>query len=490
MQSQGIMILVSLVLAVALAAVIISNTPVISLAIVLGVLALALAFLSTNISLYVLVFAMLLGPQFLVGGLEGGTQTAGRGLTLRFDDFLLVVMGLGWLAQVAIRRGAASSLRTPLNRPIMFYIGACVFATMIGMLAGRVKPTNGFFFLFKYYEYVFIYFMVVQAVTSEKQAKRLIVASLVTCFLVSLFAISQIPSGARVSAPFEGQGGEPNTLGGYLVFMLAIVTGLLLTTGAVKRKLPLLILLGAGGLALSATLSRSSYLAIGVVALAVLLLMAQRKPMLFPFVLVAALAVPLWAPDSVKNRIMETFTQPVHEGQQVHVGGVRLDTSTSDRLRAWETAGNLFKVFPVWGTGVTGGPFMDTMYPRVLSETGLLGLAAFLALLWRLFRMGVSAERHAQDPFMRGVARGFVLGLLGLMVHAVGTNTFIIVRIMEPFWLFAALVVRSLMIAQANQAAEVASPIRAAVNNEGPGRARMPVANDPRLARLANLRKP
>src|SRR5207244_7928876 len=58
----------------------------------------------------------------------------------------------------------------------------------------------------------------------------LVIASLVTCFLVSLFAITQIPSGERASAPFEGETGEPNTLGGYLVFMLAIVVGLLLTS--------------------------------------------------------------------------------------------------------------------------------------------------------------------------------------------------------------------------------------------------------------------
>jgi len=29
-----------------------------------------------------------------------------------------------------------------------------------------------------------------------------------------------------------------------------------------------------------------------------------------------------------------------------------------------------------------------------------------------------------------------------MLVHAIGSNTFIIVRIMEPFWLFAGLVVK------------------------------------------------
>jgi hypothetical protein len=36
---------------------------------------------------------------------------------------------------------------------------------------------------------------------------------------------------------------------------------------------------------------------------------------------------------------------------------------------------------------------------------------------------------------------GFMAGFIGLLVHAVGANTFIIVRIMEPFWFVLAMVV-------------------------------------------------
>jgi hypothetical protein len=49
--------------------------------------------------------------------------------------------------------------------------------------------------------------------------------------------------------------------------------------------------------------------------------------------------------------------------------------------------------------------------------------------------------RRTRDPLYRGLAAGLLAGLTGLLVHAVGANTFIIVRIMEPFWLLAGLVV-------------------------------------------------
>ncbi len=451
MQPKGLIVAVPLALAVALSLLIVSTDTSFGLRIVVGVALLLVAFVSTRLSLYLLVFSMLLSPEFLVGGLAGGGGAAGRGITLRFDDVLLVVIGFVWIAKMAILKGGPPALRTPLNGPIMFYIAAAGLATLIGVLGGRVKPMGGFFFWLKYYEYLFLYFMVVSSVTTKEEARGLVIASLVTFFLVSLFAIAQIPGGGRASAPFEGEMGEPNTLGGYLVFMLAIVSGLLLTNGAVANRLPLLLLLAAGTIGLMATLSRSSFLAAGVLILCVIGFMAPRRPMLMTMVLVGILSAPVWAPHAVKERIAYTFTQAQEEGQ-IRLGALRIDTSTSERLRSWRQSFELWQKYPLWGTGITGGPFMDAMYPRILTETGLLGLVAFIVLIGSIFRIGVTAYRHTTDQFSRGIALGFLLGLVSLLVHAIGSNAFLIVRIMEPFWLFAALVVRSLLIVQTGQA--------------------------------------
>lgn len=423
------------------------------LGVVTGTALLIAAFLSTPLSLYVLVFSMLLSPELLVGGMGSGT-TAGRGVTLRFDDFLLVMMGFVWLVKAAIHKGVAPIERTPLNGPIMSFVAVSIVATLIGVLQGRVKPMTGFFFNLKYVEYFFLYFMVVSAVKNRTEARGLVVASLVTCFLVSLFAIAQIPSGLRASAPFEGEMGEPNTLGGYMVFMLAIMTGLLVTPGALSRKLPLLILLGIGGLALMATLSRSSFLAAAVVVLVLVGFVSHKRPFLLVVVALALLSTPWWIPTTVKQRVLYTFSQTAEQGQ-VSLGNVRIDTSTSERIRSWQQSVEIWQKSPLWGYGVTGGPFMDAMYPRVLTETGTLGLAAFALLIWALFRVGWRAYHEGQDAPIRGLAFGFLLGLVGLLVHAVGSNTFIIVRIMEPFWLFAALVTRSVLLQQAEQALPV-----------------------------------
>ena len=54
--------------------------------------------------------------------------------------------------------------------------------------------------------------------------------------------------------------------------------------------------------------------------------------------------------------------------------------------------------------------------------------------------MGLHALHAAQQPLERGLAIGLVSVLAGLLTHAFTANTFIIIKIMEPFWLLAALV--------------------------------------------------
>jgi O-antigen ligase len=84
---------------------------------------------------------------------------------------------------------------------------------------------------------------------------------------------------------------------------------------------------------------------------------------------------------------------------------------------------------------------MDAQYPRILVETGIVGLLAFAWLVYALFQVGLSTWRYAQDDLLRGLSAGMIAGFAGLLVHAIGANTFIIVRIMEPFWFVTGIVI-------------------------------------------------
>jgi hypothetical protein len=46
----------------------------------------------------------------------------------------------------------------------------------------------------------------------------------------------------------------------------------------------------------------------------------------------------------------------------------------------------------------------------------------------------------AKTPLYRALAQGFFVGMIGMIAHSITANTFIIVRIIEPFWLACGLV--------------------------------------------------
>jgi hypothetical protein len=48
--------------------------------------------------------------------------------------------------------------------------------------------------------------------------------------------------------------------------------------------------------------------------------------------------------------------------------------------------------------------------------------------------------KSASNPYLKGLSIGFFAGFIGLLFHALGANTFIIVRIMEPFWFFTGII--------------------------------------------------
>jgi len=221
---------------------------------VAALLLFTIAFARTDWGIYIVIFSMLLSPQF---GEKGGVG-AGRGVTLRTEDFVLLVIGLSWLAKTAVNKELNLIARTPLNWPILVYIAANLVATMLGYLTGTIRSWSGYFYVLKYVEYFVIYYMAVNNLRDRAHAWRLVAAAFITAAVVSVIGLAQVPSGERVSAPFEGEAGEPNTFGGYLLFMIAIAAGIAFETTNGRRRAQCMALLGLMAVPFFFTLSRAS----------------------------------------------------------------------------------------------------------------------------------------------------------------------------------------------------------------------------------------
>ena len=424
------------------------------------VLAAALAvflivFVRIEFGLYLVIFSMLLSPQ--LG--SGGAVAEGRRIVIRSEDLLLLVVAFSWLAKTAVNKELGLTLKTPLNRPILAYVAATAIATLIGYMTGTVAGYGGVFYVLKYIEYFIVYYMVVNNLVDRRQAWRLVTAAFLTAVIVSLIGLTQIPSGQRVSAPFEGKAGEPNTFGGYLLLLIAVAGGIALETTRLRTRAIYLGLAGMMSIPFMFTLSRTSYVG-AIPAVATMAVLSSRRRLMIGGLIVALVASPAVMtlfPDSVMKRVHYTF-EPERGQPTVRVGAVGLDPSTSARLISVKQAFEGFTHRPIFGYGVTGFAFMDQQFARTLVETGIVGLATFLALVWAVLKAGVTSYRALTVPEERGLALGFVAGTVGLLGHALGANTFIIVRIMEPFWFFAAIVVALPGLAQAETAAVEPAP--------------------------------
>ena len=429
-----------------------------------GIAVSVLVFFKTEIAIYLLIGSMLLSPEFGVGGLATTGGTLGRGVTFRFDDFLLVIIAFSWLIKSALYKELGIFKKTPLNGAMLFYAFACVLSTLLGIAAGRVEVLTGSLFVLKYIQYFVLFFLVINSIEDQKQLRRYWLAVLVTALIVGAIGLAQIPGGGRVTAPFEGDNPEPNTFAGYLGFVILICLALALTLPNLKRSLSYFFMAAFLFIPFLFTLSRASYLGF-IPGLAVVLLLNHQRVVSYTLMafFLTILIFPNVFPQAIRDRIAFTFTQSPQAGQ-VTVLGQRLDTSTSARLRSFQEAADAFYEEPLVGYGVTGWSFIDAQYFRTLIETGLVGLMAFLFLLYKLFRLGLDRFRSSgEDPFSRGLAIGFLGGFVCLLFHAIGSNTFIIVRIMQPFWLVTGLVFMLRLVATEELPEEKAEPLAQAV---------------------------
>jgi len=409
-----------------------------AISMVLGIAFFIVAFMNTEWGLYLLVFSMLLSPEISVGGASDGLAQRG-GVTVRLDDFLLLIIGFSWFAKSAIHKELGLFLKTPLNKPIFFYLVICLISTALGVMGGRVNAKVGFFFVLKYFEYFIVFFMMVNHLERKEQVNRFLTFLFITCFLVALYGLVQIPIGGRVTAPFEGERGEPNTFGGYLLFVGAVAVGIFRNVEDTRGKLFIGILIITCIPPLLYTQSRSTYFAMIPVAI-YLALRSTRPAIIIGLFLAFLVASPFLLPKTILERIKHTVGQAERIGQ-VEIGDIRLDTSISARLSNWQKVAIGSIQHPVFGHGVTGFGFVDSQYMRVWIETGAIGLIMFLYLIISVFKQAIQASRQLVTPYYKGLVIGFLAGFIGLLFHSIGANTFIIVRIMEPFWFVAAIVI-------------------------------------------------
>lgn len=413
---------------------------------ILAIVAGAVTFLNPENGLILLVFSMLLSPEIELAKIPG------RSISVRIDDFLLLAVFIAYVTYHAVNPRARRLVRTPIDRPLMAMILVYLVSTALGNIEGRLSPLPSMFFVLKYAQYFILFWLTANIVSSKETLKKALTAGVITAIAVSLYAYSLFPTGERVYPPFDheaaaggvGRVGESGSLGGYLIIVMSLALSFFMNHENFRVRY------GSLGLFLFTlapfvkTLSRASYLALAASVTALIVFSPRRKVALIAITAAALAISPIFFPAltaSAVGRVKETFSGPVSEL------GIDLELSAAARVDSWNRA---LKVWlpqkPFFGHGATGVGLVDAQIPRVIGEFGLIGLFVFVWLIISSFRTSLDALRRAPDGLSASIFCGAIAALSGLMIQSIGVNTFIIVRIMTPFWFLMGMVAAAMRI--------------------------------------------
>ncbi|MCF6283843.1 MAG: hypothetical protein L3K26_01440 [Candidatus Hydrogenedentes bacterium] len=392
-----------------------------------------------EVGIFVLLVAMLLSPEIELRAAAGGD----RSLNIRYGDLLVIVIFLGVMVKLVFEGRLRLWQPSPINAGIATYYAVCIISTILAYERGLPAwdKRTAFFVMLKMLEFYLIFFMVAHSVRTSKDIRIPLVLFFMVMLIVSCYGIYSIGTTPRVSAPFEKGGTEPNTLGGYLVICLCVALGLMLQARRFRMKLLFFAIILTGFIPLLYTLSRASYMAL-LVGFTVIALMSRKY-----FILVALALVLLFStlimPEAVIERV--AFTIQEEDGRDLVVAGrdlgVNVDKSTYERIHVWRKVGFILSLGPqflFFGGGISWESVLDSQYARVLLETGIMGFMAFFFLQIQVLKTTRQAYRWTENWMARGIALGMFGATMALVVHSFGTISFLIVRIMEPYWFLIA----------------------------------------------------
>ncbi len=407
---------------------------------VVGLLFFLFTLIRPTFGLFCVVLAMFFSPELSIG------ETLHRSVTLRVEDFLIPALAVAWAIR-QIWSGHKQMFRpTALNWPIYSYAFFLLLSTLWGILSGYVEPKTAIFYYLKVLEFFMVFLLTVNILQDEKSIQRFLLLFLVLALLMGIYGVSQIWTMDRISTPFEGENPEPNTLGGLLTMVIAITLSILLYAPGGKAGIRLLAfwVLFTSFVSLLFTLSRASFIGF-VFMLGIMALFTRRVSLVFLIVFMLLFA-PFLMPEEVIDRVNYTFSGPAEA--QVSILGlfsINVDTSTYERIEIWQKVQHLFITnFPIstlFGYGITAEHILDSQFARLLVEVGLIGTVLFVWIMVRIFFCAWRVFKNTPNWTHKAFALGYLASFFGLIVHSMGTITFYIVRIMEPFWFLTAIIV-------------------------------------------------
>jgi len=365
-------------------------------------------------------------------------QIPGRHVNLRAEDFLLVAALLSLFFRY-VAGGEWFSIRTPLDKPIIAYLGVGLISTLIGAYLGNVSALRGFFFFAKRVEYFVIFYFIYQCLEGEKEIKLAINLVFVCIFIISIY-----DAYIRMTTPAEVQRWRAYSLPGtekriteygeLLVMILPVMIALAFEAESIFHKIFAVFGFPLGMYLLLDTLRRSAF--IGVAVAFLFLTLFRYRGLSIPLA-GASVYFAARLPKNIMRRI-EFLWEEI--AQYPKPGG-----SFPIRVHGGLQALRKFLYRPLIGEGLgtykLNVAISHNQYALFLVEVGLLGIAAFFWLIYSCGKLCWQGMKEAVNSLHRAYCIGFLAGMLGWLVMNFAVISFSTIRPMGFFMTMTAILV-------------------------------------------------
>ncbi len=292
---------------------------------------------------------------------------------------------------------------------------------------------------------------VVYIVDSEEKFKKVFWLCLATAFIIGIDGLVQglsgfemirqrvvtayVPGAARISSSFP----HPNDFSAYLTLMLFFFVGILLESRRLKLPPKITSFLAVGTAMLSAcllwTYCRGAWVAVG--ASLVLLALFKRKKSVFLLLVLITAWMMFFSPASLRGRFQSLFDSK--------------NGSITERKVLMQESVEMIKKNPWTGFGLNtfsdNAPFYKSRehrtdvqyahngYLQMTVETGLVGLAAFLSMLFCFFCVTLPLFLKKEVGWLEAGGSAAVFGVLAFLLHSYTDTNLHSLLLVSNLWL-------------------------------------------------------
>lgn len=334
-----------------------------------------------------------------------------------------------------------------------FPIAMILLLAALSIVRGAAFPTGYMYdaglssiVLFRSAITIGMYFMALAMVRGRAERRRLAWALAIAVALESAITMAYGRNGRGGRA--IGSIGQANELGTYLSLFGVVAAAMMVAARRWWQKafLAATVVLASVGTFMSVSRGAIAALALGLGYVAL-----RSSRAMTVLLVVAGLTAPMWMPDYVIDRMMNTQVE-TEEG----IDTVELEGSAQARVDTWTAIMEIVEDHVFDGVGFAGLSYVlpdmgeelglevkdssHNTFLRFLAEMGVLGLLALVWFFWKLWALAWRGARVAEDAMDRQLAVGLGAATLVIVISCAFGDRFWPITVTGNLWLLAAIV--------------------------------------------------